>query len=107
MTHDKKERIDEVIDKLCARPVGNGYIDCICPLKNVNVFINAMSELNVKITGFTWWCFVNEGHEPCGMGGPQNRYGTGWYSEIPPMGAVYEFPNNEDVKNYLLIRMAS
>ena len=35
------------------------------------------------------------------MGGPQNRYGTGWYSGIP-MDSILEFQTNVDVKNYLL-----
>lgn len=96
--NDKKIRLDENMKKLSVQPVGNGYIDCICPFANVEPFINTMNKLNIKITGFTWWCLVINGHEPCGMGGPRNIYGSGWYSEIPPMGEVHEFPNKRQLR---------
>lgn len=35
------------------------------------LFINAISEINIEITDLSWWCFVSEGHKPCGMGDQQ------------------------------------
>ncbi len=67
---------------------------------NVNDFIDAMSEMGVRITGVSWWCWVNGEHTPCGMGGPKNKYGDGWYSEIE-MGKTYDFQTNNDIKEYL------
>jgi hypothetical protein len=102
LVNDKKIRLDENMKKLSVQPVGNGYIDCICPFTNVEPFIDSMNKLNIKITGFTWWCLVIKEHEPCAMGGPRSIYGSGWYSEIPPMSEVHEFLDNEAIKNYLL-----
>lgn len=98
--NDKKLRLDENLKKLSVQPIGNGYIDCICPLANIAQFIDTMNEINIKITGFTWWCLVIEGHEPCGMGGPRDRHSPGWYSEIP-MDSILKFSSNADIKNFL------
>lgn len=43
---------------------------------------------------------MTEGHKPCGMGGPKDKYGNGWYSEIE-MGKVNTFSSNETLKRYL------
>lgn len=96
-----KAEIDNILECLQVQPVGSGYIDCICPIQNVAAFIDSISRLNIRITEFTWWCFVSNDHKPCGMGGPKNEYGTGWYSEIC-MGKTYDFPSNEALKQYLI-----
>ena len=80
--------------------VGNGYIDWICPKENAELFINEMERLGVRITGFTWWCHVCDGHEPCGLGGPCDEYGNGWYSEIC-FGDVHEFSCHAQLRRYL------
>ncbi|MBQ3122716.1 MAG: hypothetical protein IJP24_05180 [Firmicutes bacterium] len=58
-----------------------------------------MNRLHIDITGFTWWCHVTEGHEPCGMGGPRDRYGDGWYSEIE-MFAFTTLDSNDAYRRY-------
>lgn len=96
-----KQHLDRIMENLFIQPVGNGYIDCICPKKSINRFIDEMDKIGISITEFTWWCFVDEGHEPCGMGGPINKYGSGWFSEIG-MESTCKFSNNKELKKYLL-----
>lgn len=84
------------------QPVGAGYVDCICPIENVAAFIDAMTQIGIRITEFTWWCFVTEGHIPHGMGGPKNQYGNGWFSEIS-MERTCSFDTNEATKQYILM----
>lgn len=98
---DKKEKLDKLIKECKITPVGNGYIDLICPKKYIEKFIKGLSKLEIGIIGFTWWCNVTKVHKPCGMGGPKNKYGNNWYSEIQ-MGKVITFKNNEEFLNYLI-----
>ena len=95
------EHLKKVMDDLHIQPVDDGLIDLICPKENIEAFIREMDKLRIKIVGFTWWCHVIEGHTPCGMGGPKDRLGIGWYSEIP-MGDVIRFDSNEQLRHYLL-----
>ena len=97
---DVNKSLQDILKKCHVQPVGSGYIDCICPKENIERFISAIDELHVKIDGFTWWCFSNNEHQPCGMGGPKNKYGEGFYSEID--SGLIEFQNNESYKRYLL-----
>ena len=93
--------VKRVIDELHVQVVGNGLIDMICPKENIDKFIDEMNRLHIRIYGFTWWCHVTQGHEPCGMGGPADEYGDGWYSEIA-MFDVHLFDSNEQIRHYLL-----
>ncbi len=97
-----KTVVDRIMEKLQIQPVGNGYTDMICPVQNIGEFIDCMEELGITIIGFTWWCHVHGHHQPCGLGGPRNRYGDGWFSEIP-MDKVICFESNEKLKQYLLV----
>jgi len=98
---DIKKSLQNIFEEYHVQPIGNGYIDCICPKENIEGFILALDELNVRIDGFTWWCFSDKNHQPCGMGGPQNKYGEGFYSEMGDSGLI-EFQSNEEYKYYLL-----
>ncbi|WP_410497044.1 hypothetical protein QTL86_09245 [Cellulosilyticum sp. ST5] len=97
----QKNKLDDILLKYHVQPVGRGYIECICPMEKAILFINAISEINIEITDLSWWCFVSEGHKPCGMGGPANRYGDGWFSEIE-MGNTIGFSSNEEIKDFLI-----
>ena len=98
---DIVKRLNEIFDEFHVQSVGNGYIDCICPKESIEGFISELDKLNIKIEGFTWWCFSNENHPPCGMGGPKNKYGEGFYSEMGNSGLI-KFQSNEEYKHYLL-----
>jgi len=89
------------LEVLKIQPVGDGPIDIdlICSPAQVDSFINLCNIQGVSIRGFTWWCHVIDGHEPCGMGGPKSKYYDGWFSEIP-MYDIIRLPNNEAYRNY-------
>jgi hypothetical protein len=95
-----EKKLIEIFNKYQIQTVGNGYIDCICPKNNIERFISAIDELHVKIDGFTWWCFSANGHQACGMGGPKNKFGEGFYSEVD--SGLIELKNNRGYKHYLL-----
>ena len=106
-----KSILDKTILELKIQPVGNGYIDLIVRKENINNFINILNRLDIKIEGITWWCLVESENNTCpqGMGGPKNRYGEGYYSEIP-MDEIISFPiidateeNNKQYADYIFI----
>ena len=85
--------------ELKIQPVGDGFIDMICPIESINAFIDLCDLIGLRIVGFTWWCHVTDGHEPCGMGGPRSEYGDGWFSEIP-MEKIVEMKDNEAYRSF-------
>lgn len=93
--------LDRTLRELRIQPVGKGYIDLICPPENIGAFIDRMEALQIPIEGFAWWCHVRGDHHPCGMGGPLNRYGEGWFSEIR-MDDILRFDGYEALRRYLL-----
>ncbi|MBQ8171964.1 MAG: hypothetical protein IJZ95_08255 [Oscillospiraceae bacterium] len=96
----KTTELHSLAQRLHITIVGNGYIDWICPKENIAEFIDEAERLCIRITGLTWWCHVHDGHKPCGMGGPPDEYGDGWYSEMC-FGDVHEFPDHDALKKYL------
>lgn len=90
-----------LIETLKIQPVGTGWIDMICSPDRIGDFIDLCNSKNLSITGFTWWCHVTDGHEPCGMGGPMSDYYNGWFSEILPLGEVIELSDNESYRIFL------
>ena len=91
--------LEDIIKRLRMVRVGTGFFEMICPKNSIVEFIDEMNRLHIDITGFTWWCHVTEGHEPCGMGGPRDRYGDGWYSEIE-MFAFTTLDSNDAYRRY-------
>ena len=95
-------KIKTIFEKLKVQPVGDGLIDLICPMENADLFITEMDKLGIRIKGFKWWCHVTGDHEPCGMGGPKNKFGEGWFSEVLPMDELISFENNEEYRKFFL-----
>ena len=93
--------LEIIFEELDIQSVGNGYIDLICPKENIGSFIDNMNSLGIKITGFTWWCHATNSHRACGMGGPKEKFGNGYYSEIY-MESVIKFNSNEEFRKFLL-----
>lgn len=85
-----------LIEALKIQPVGTGWIDMICSPDTIDAFIDLCNSNNLSIKGFTWWCYVTDGREPCGMGGPMSVYYDGWFSEI----AVCEITSLSDNDSY-------
>jgi len=78
--------IESLLEKYQAQPVGDGYIDLILDKDISLVLIQEFTKLHVAVERLTWWCHVTAQTKttlgcPHGMGGPQNRYGEGWFSE--------------------------
>ncbi len=96
-----KEKLDTIIDKYNITMMGSGYLECICPFKNIENFLDEINNLNIKICGFNWWCFVCDdgSHEPCGHGGPKTK--DGYYSEIN-MSEFWKFDSILEMKKYLI-----
>ena len=91
--------LEDIIKRHQMIRVGKGFFELICPQNSIVAFIDDMEKLHIEITGFSWWCHVTEGHEPCGMGGPRDIYGSGWYSEIE-MFAFTSLDGNAAYRHY-------
>ena len=91
---------NDELEEMKIQPVGDGLIDLICAPENIDRFVDLCNEMGVTIQGFTWWCHVTEGHEPCGMGGPVSKYFDGWFSEVP-MEDIIKIEGNEGYREYL------
>ena len=98
----EKLAVDNLMRQYKVQPVGQGYIDCIVSMDNVEAFIKKLSEANVKISTLTWWCHCKGDSLTCphGMGGPLSYYYSGWFSEMCYLPTV-EFQTNEQVLAYL------
>lgn len=94
-----RAEIEAIIKRLRMTRTGSGYSELICPKDAILEFIDEMDRLEISITGFSWWCHVMEGHEPCGLGGPYDDYGDGWYSELV-MDTFTSFDSNEAYRTY-------
>ncbi len=96
----KKTTLEQLIRDCRITRIGKGYIDLICPTDMIEPFLRGCTALGLSVTGFTWWCHANESHPPCGMGGPRDCCGDGWYSEIA-MEALHTEPDNDRYLRYL------
>lgn len=91
-------KLKDICERLKIVSVG-GFSELICPIENANLFITEMDKMNIQIKEFSWWCHVTDNHKPCGMGGPKNEFGEGWFSET--MESI-SFKSNEDYHNFFL-----
>ena len=96
-----KKKLDELINECKITAVGSGYTELICPIDNIEKFINGVTSLNINIIYWDYWCKVTPEHLPCGSGGPKNKYEEDcWYSELMP--TTYIFNKNDELLKYLL-----
>lgn len=66
--------------------VGSGYIDLIIPHSRVIHFLDDLSNLSICAEYISWWCHCTAENKklygcPHGMGGPNNQFGNGYFSE--------------------------
>lgn len=92
-------KLKVIFERLKIQPVGSGLNDLICPIENADLFITEMDKMNIQIKGFSWWCHATDNHKSCGMGGPKNEFGEGWFSETME---TISFKSNEDYHNFFL-----
>ena len=79
-----KTKLDEILDKHKAQPVGHGYIDIIVCRDNYKDFIIDIVNNGFKIESVSWWEWCADKKEnEYGPGGPKSIYYNGWFSEIP------------------------
>lgn len=78
-----KEKLDEIIEKYKAQPVGHGYIDIIVYRDNYKGFISELVNNSYQIQSISWWEWCpNEKKNEYGLGGPISKYYSGWFSEL-------------------------
>lgn len=94
-----QKEVDRLLAEHHVQPVGDGYIDCICPLQDVRQFLEALSHLGVTVTDYSVWQWVSCPEEIVwGMGGPYNSFGDGWYSELD---AFRSWRGVDEMENFL------
>ena len=78
-----KQKLDEILEKHKAEPVGYGYIDIIVPRDYYKNLISELAGNGFSITYITWWQWCPGRTETThGLGGPASKYLEGWYSEL-------------------------
>ena len=79
-----KLKLDNIIEKHKAQPVGHGYIDIIVSRDNYSDFIEEIVNSGYKVDSVSWWehCLDNKTPE-YGLGGPESIFYDGWFAEIP------------------------
>ena len=87
-----RDSIDTLLKRFQVVPVGNGYIDLILPIQPSLDLIDALAQLPIAVGALTWWCHCTPTSAmtqgcPHGLGGPNNPFGLGWFSELSgPVG---------------------
>lgn len=78
-----KKKLDSILEKHNAQPVGHGYIDIIVSRDNYRGFVSDLVSNGFKVKSISWWewCPENKRNE-YGMGGPQSDYYNGWFAEL-------------------------
>jgi hypothetical protein len=75
-----KIKLDEIIEKHKAQPVGHGYIDIIVIRDNYKDFISDLVNNGFTIESISWWEWCSEGNKnEFGLGGPKSHYYNGWF----------------------------
>lgn len=79
-----KLKLDNIIEKYKAQPVGNGYIDIIVSRDNYSDFVEEIVKSGYKVDSISWWEHCIGDKEPeYGLGGPKSMFYYGWFAEIP------------------------
>lgn len=78
--------VERLLEKYNVQPVGSGYIDLIVDCSNALKLIEELASLPVAVQELSWWCLCTPESKlrlgcPHGLGGPENRFGPGWFSE--------------------------
>ncbi len=79
-----KEKLDQILEKYKAQPVGWGYIDIIVMRENAQDFIREVIAQDIRIGGISWWAYYPrmDMNLELGLGGPISLFYPGWFSEI-------------------------
>jgi sulfur carrier protein ThiS len=97
--NEQQKKLNEIILKCKAQPVGNGYIDIIVSRIYYKQFITEIIESGFIIEAISWWEFSDTiNKSKYGMGGPKSRYYDGWFSEIPVSLDEITIQENEKIQ---------
>ena len=78
-----KIKLDEILVKHKAQPVGHGYIDIIVSRNNYRGFVTDLVSNSYKVENISWWEWCPDGEESeYGLGGPESNFYKGWFSEL-------------------------
>ena len=78
-----KEKLDEIIEKHKAQPVGHGYIDIIVSRDNYKSFISDLITNAYIVESISWWEWCpGQKENQYGLGGPRSHFYDGWFSEL-------------------------
>jgi len=91
-----KSRLDKILLKTQAQPVGDGYIDIIINPENTYEFISEIKNEGFIIEGVSWWeyCLESISESKFGLGGQKSLYYDGYFAEIQ-INDIYHF--NKDL----------
>lgn len=94
--------LEKALAEFQVQPVGAGFSQLIVSPEKAENLINCLTDLNVLVEMVSWWCLcVLERREelgcPHGIGGPQNRFGNGWFSECVQYPDLSVYHNGIDV----------
>ncbi|GBF52157.1 hypothetical protein LPTSP4_36960 [Leptospira ryugenii] len=88
----KQEKLEEILRKYKAQPVGNGYIDVIVNRDYYKDFIAESIFNDFEINAISWWEYTKEiSDRKFGMGGPKSWFFDGWFAEICTKDSYEEF----------------
>lgn len=79
-----KDKLDSLLEKHLAQPVGHGYIDIIVSRDLYKSFAKDVLELGINIKSISWWEYIESQDEEgkYGLGGPTSKFFPGWFSEL-------------------------
>src|ERR1700744_4306598 len=78
-----KLKLDEILKRHKAQPVGWGYIDIVVARDYYKDFISDLVNNENKIESISWWEWCSNNNESkYGIGGPKSNYVDGWFSEL-------------------------
>lgn len=76
-------KLNDILERHKAQPVGNGYIDIIVSRDNYKAFVSELVHNDYVVNGITWWEWCTAGPQSnYGLGGPVSKYYPGWFSEL-------------------------
>ena len=102
----KQKAIEDLLAKYPCQSIGKGYGEIITDFEKVHELIDEFTQIGVAIVGVAWWCHCSDEHQemffcPHGLGGPENEFGEGWFSEMVDEGYRY-FLSQEQLDGFEL-----
>ncbi len=96
----KQKAVEDILEKHQCQPVGKGYAEIITDYEKVHEVIEELTQIGIVVAGVAWWCHCTEENQemlycPHGVGGPENEFGEGWFSEMVDESYYYFIAEDE------------